>query len=57
MEKEYKVYGVRQYSSYVWADSEDDAIEKAESVPLIEWEPNEISGEEIHTKEACEVGD
>ena len=57
MEKKYKVYGVRQYSYYVWADSEDDAIEKAESVPLIEWEPNEISGEEIHPKEACEVGD
>jgi hypothetical protein len=57
MEKEYKVYGVREYTSYVWADSEDDAIEKAESVPLIDWEPNEIKGEEICPKEACEVGD
>jgi hypothetical protein len=57
MEREYKVYGVREYTSYVWADSEDDAVEKAESVPLIDWEPNEIKGEEICPKEACEVGD
>jgi hypothetical protein len=57
MEGEYKVYGVREYTSYVWADSEDDAVEKAESVPLIDWEPNEIKGEEICPKEACEVGD
>jgi hypothetical protein len=57
MEREYKVYGVREYYSYVWADSEDDAIEKAESVPLIKWEANEIEGEEILPKEAFEVGD
>lgn len=49
--KEYKIYGVRQYTTYVVADNAEDAMREAQSVPLHEWEPNEISGEEIHPKE------
>ena len=53
--KEYTIYGVRQYSTYIFAESEEDAMRQAESVPIHEWEPNEISGEEIHPKEVCEL--
>jgi len=53
--KEYTIYGVRQYSAYIMAESEEDAMRQAKAIPLHEWEPNEISGEEILPKEACEV--
>lgn len=53
--KEYTIYGVRQYSAYIMAEIEEDAMRQAKAIPLHEWEPNEISGEEILPKEACEV--
>jgi len=53
--KEYTIYGVRQYSTYIFAESEEDAMRQAEAIPIHEWEPNEISGEEIHPKEVCEL--
>lgn len=56
VQKEYKVYGLREYTCYIWAESENDALKKAELVPLNKWDPNEIEGEEINPKEAGEVG-
>lgn len=53
--KEYKIYGVRQYSTYVWANNKKEAMRLSEGIPLEEWEPNEAEGEEIHPREVCKV--
>lgn len=51
--KWYKIYGTRQYSTYVEAESKREALELAEKIPFKDWEPSEVDGQEIHPKEAC----
>jgi len=53
--KWYKVYGTRQYSTYVEAACEWYAKKFAQKIPLKDWEPSAVEGQEIYPKEACKL--